>query len=287
MVRMQFSIRLEYQIAVHPGDFILNIHAAQTPQQTVVAENLFINRGGEPLVHADLGHGSRYIRLRHEPGITAIQYDATVDIDHFLAPAHELHEMPIADLPAAALPFIYPSRYCQSDKLRNFAAREFGHLQEGYGRIHAIQEWVRERIAFKTGCSNDSTSALDTLLEQGGVCRDFAHLMIALCRAINIPARLVTGIDYGAPPEFGPSDFHAYVEVLLSGRWYIFDPSGMSPPMGLVRIGTGRDAADVSFATLFGAVTSSRPLLSINAIEIPGQPFALPRRIDGGVSTSC
>jgi transglutaminase-like putative cysteine protease len=284
MVRMQFSVRLEYQVVDHPADFILNIHAAQTPQQTIVAESLVVNRGGEPRVHGDMGYGSRYIRLQHEPGVSTVQYDATVDIDHVVTPAHELHEMRVADLSATMLPFVYPSRYCQSDKLRNFAAREFGHLGEGYSRICAIEDWVRQRTTFMTGWSDDGTSALDTLLEQRGVCRDFAHLMIALCRAINIPARLVTGIDYGAPAEFGPSDFHAYVEVLLSGRWYIFDPSGMSPPMGLVRIGTGRDAADVSFATLFGAVTSSRPLLAVKVIE--GREQVLLNSHSYGVSTS-
>jgi transglutaminase-like putative cysteine protease len=284
MVRMQFSVRLEYTIIDYPADLILNIHAAQTSQQTIVTESLVVNRGGEPRVHCGQEHGSRHIRLRHDPGTSTVQYDATVDIDHLLTPAHALHEMRVADLSTAILPFVYPSRYCPSDRLRNFAAREFGHLEEGYGRIRAIEDWVRQRTTFKSGCSDDSTSALDTLVEQRGVCRDFAHLMIALCRAINIPARLVTGIDYGAPVEYGPSDFHAYVEVLLSGRWYIFDPSGMSPPMGLIRIGTGRDAADVSFATLFGAVTSSRPLLGIEVLE--GRDRILPSADSHGVSTS-
>jgi transglutaminase-like putative cysteine protease len=103
-------------------------------------------------------------------------------------------------------------------------------------------------------------------LEQVGVCRDFAHLMIALCRAINIPARFVTGIDYGADPVLGPTDFHAYVECYLGDRWYMFDPSGVAIPMGFVRFGTGRDAADVAFATIFGSVQSVAPVISITAI---------------------
>jgi transglutaminase-like putative cysteine protease len=99
-----------------------------------------------------------------------------------------------------------------------------------------------------------------------GVCRDFAHLMIALCRAVNIPARFATGIDYGADPALGPTDFHAYVEAYLGDRWYIFDPSGTAIPMGFVRFGTGRDAADVAFATIFGTVVSSAPRITIEAI---------------------
>jgi transglutaminase-like putative cysteine protease len=137
-----------------------------------------------------------------------------------------------------------------------------------------------------SGSSNDSTSALDTLIAGTGVCRDFAHLMIGLCRALNLPARFVSGIDYGADPAMGPTDFHAYVEVMLSGRWYLFDPSEVSPPMGLVRIGTGRDAADAAFATVFGAVRTYAPLIVIEAIEDPQQGWTLPHLCADGLSSA-
>ena len=127
---------------------------------------------------------------------------------------------------------------------------------------------------------------MDTLVEQVGVCRDFAHLMIALCRAVNIPARFVTGIDYGASATLGLPDFHAYVEVFLGDRWYSFDPTGITPPMGLVRIGTGRDAADVSFATLFGAVTSRAPIVAVSALDDPLNGFHLPHHSTESLSTS-
>lgn len=154
---------------------------------------------------------------------------------------------------------------------------EFGHLKQGYWRVKAIEDWVRAHTTYLSGSSDTSTSAVDTIIGQAGVCRDFAHLMIALCRALNIPARFVTGIDYGADSALRPSDFHAYVEVMLSGRWYLFDPSGVSPPMGLVRLGTGRDAADVSFATVFGSVGSSAPVISIEAIADEAHGFTLPQ----------
>jgi transglutaminase-like putative cysteine protease len=185
-------------------------------------------------------------------------------------------EVPVSNLPASVLPYIYPSRYCQSDRLRRYAMREFGHLRQGYWRVKAIQDWVRERTMFLSGSSTNTTSAIDTLVEQVGVCREFAHLMIALCRAVNIPARFVTGIDYGADPALGPTDFHAYVEAYLGGRWYLFDPTGVSPPTGLVRIGTGRDAADVSFATMFGDVRSSAPLICIDAVNDPDNGYHQP-----------
>jgi transglutaminase-like putative cysteine protease len=115
------------------------------------------------------------------------------------------------------LPYIYPSRYCQSDRLHRLAVKEFGHLWHGYSRVQAIRDWVLNRVTFRSNSSTGNTTAVDTLVEEVGVCRDFAHLMIALCRAVNIPARFVTGIDYGADPILGPTDFHAYVEVFL--KW--------------------------------------------------------------------
>ena len=118
------------------------------------------------------------------------------------------------------------------------AMSEFGHLPKGYRRVEAICNWVNRHVAFRSATSSSTTSAVDTLTERVGVCRDFAHLMIAICRALSIPARFTTGIDYGADPALGPTDFHAYVEVFLDQRWYIFDPSGTAIPMGFVRIGT-------------------------------------------------
>ena len=277
MVRLQFSISLSYQILDSASDFIFNIQAARTACQTIVSEKLSVSQALTPEFYTDPTYGTRYMRLQANNGPLTVQYDGTVDIAHVESHPDSLSEMPIAELPMDAMKYIYPSRYCQSDRLRKFAVTEFGHLPFGYHRVEAIQNWVRSRTAFTSGSSNASTSAIDTLTDQAGVCRDFAHLMIALCRALNIPARFVSGIDYGADPTMGPTDFHAYVEVMLSGRWYLFDPSGVSPPMGLLRLGTGRDAADASFATVFGAVLSNSPVISIEAIVDEDQGMHLPR----------
>lgn len=285
MIRLKFAIELAYEIADDASDFVFNIHAAQTPSQSVIAEAVFVSQPVEQVIYTDPTYGSRYMRLRAQPGSLKVRYDTTVDINHHFESPGRIAEVPIARLPPEVIPFIYPSRYCQSDRLRRFATREFGHLRQGYWRVQAINDWVCNRTMFLTGSSNSSTSAADTLVEQVGVCRDFAHLMIALCRAVNIPARFVTAIDYGAPREMGPPDFHAYVEVFLGERWYSFDPSGISPPMGLVRIGTGRDAADVSFATMFGAVKSSPPRISIDAVDDPANGFTLPVRSLNALST--
>ena len=277
MIRLKFAIDLHYEIIDGASDFIFNIHAAQTPCQSVLSERLQVSQPIASVTYTDATYGTRYLRMRGEPGNLDVHYDATVQIQHYVEAPGRLMEVAVAELPADVLSYVYPSRYCQSDRLRNFAAREFGHLRQGYWRVQAISDWVRQRTIFTSGSSNSSTSAIDTVIDQAGVCRDFAHLMIALCRAVNIPARFVTGIDYGADPALGPTDFHAYVEVYLSGRWYLFDPTGVSPPMGLVRLGTGRDATDVSFATMFGAVRSYAPVISIEALEDEGSGVFLPR----------
>jgi transglutaminase-like putative cysteine protease len=286
VVRLSYSIELKYEIAEQPADFVFNVHAARTPSQTIVVETLSVEPRIEPSMHTDPVLGNRYMRLRAGPGPMVMRYGATVDIDHHRTSPGLLEECPIARMPAEALAFIYPSRYCQSDRLRRFAAREFGHLRPGYWRVQAILDWVRLRVVFMPGTSNSSSSAMDTLVEQAGVCRDFAHLMIALCRAVNIPARFVTGIDYGAAVQLGLPDFHAYVEVFLGDRWYSFDPTGITAPMGLVRIGTGRDAADVSFATMFGTMTSQAPRVTVSALDDPANGFHAPHHSKEALSTS-
>ncbi len=285
MIRLKFSIALKYEVVDFASDFIFNIHAAHTRCQTVVNEALNLSQPVEPVVYIDPTYGTRFMRLKAEPGVLTVRYDATVDSAHHMESPARIAEVPIAQLPPDVLPYLYPSRYCQSDRLHWFASREFGHLRQGYWRVQAILDWVRHRTKFLSGSSNSSTSAVDTLIEQVGVCRDFAHLMIGLCRAVNIPARFVTGIDYGADPALGPTDFHAYVEAYLGRRWYLFDPSGVSPPMGLVRLGTGRDAADVSFATMFGTINSYQPLIAIEAINDPANGFMTPRFCQEAISS--
>ncbi len=286
MIRLSFNIQLTYDIADAPADFVLNIHAAQTSRQRIVTEVLAVSQPVVADISTDTATANRYARLRANPGPLVVSYGATVDIDHHRESPARLEEVPVAAIPPQVLPYIYPSRYCQSDRLHRFASREFGHLRPGYWRVQAIHDWVRLRTVFTSGSSNSGTGAMDTLVDQVGVCRDFAHLMIALCRAVNIPARFVTGIDYGAAPELGPTDFHAYVEVYLGTHWYAFDPTGISPPMGLVRIGTGRDAADVSFATIFGALKFHAPLISISARNEPAAGFVLPSHSMDALSTS-
>jgi transglutaminase-like putative cysteine protease len=285
MIRLRIALELDYEVAEHGCDFIFNIHASHTPRQRVVSEALTLNQPLQPVVQTDPATGNRCLRLRAPPGTLRVSYDATVDLLHHRAEPGEIGEVPVAQLPLPVLTYIYPSRYCQSDRLHRLAMREFGHLWQGYARVQAICDWVRQRTTFTSNSSTSSTSAIDTLVDTVGVCRDFAHLMIALCRAINIPARFTTGIDYGADPALGPPDFHAYVEAYLGDRWYLFDPSGTAIPMGFVRLATGRDAADVAFATIFGAVRSAPPRIAIEAVAGDDGQVRVPQLSSQALST--
>lgn len=285
MIRIVLQVELGYEIDEHGADFVFNIHAAHTANQTISAESLTLSQPIDPQIHTDPLTGNRYMRLRAMPGELKLSYAATVDLTHYCIEPEQLAEVPVRYLPPAVIGYIYPSRYCQSDRLVKLAINEFGKLWQGHSRVQAIQDWVKSRVTFSSNTSNSNTSAVDTLIEQVGVCRDFAHLMIALCRAVNIPARFATGTDYGADPAHGPSDFHAYVEAYLGGRWYIFDPSGTGIPMGFVRFGTGRDAADVAFATIFGGVKAQAPVIHASAVEDASRGIVLPHQCREALST--
>jgi hypothetical protein len=285
LVRLKFSIELNYEIDQPGCDFIFSVHAAQTRHQTVVNELLVISQNLPPSLYTDTMTHTRLMRLKAFAGPLMVRYEATVDLDHYSATPEQINEVPVANLPVSVLSYIYPSRYCQSDRLHRLAVKEFGHLWQGYSRVQAIRDWVMNRVTFRSNSSTGNTTAVDTLVEEVGVCRDFAHLMIALCRAVNIPARFVTGIDYGADPALGPTDFHAYVEVYLGDRWYIFDPSGVAIPMGFVRIGTGHDAADSAFATIFGGVRGATPVMHIEAIPNAQGVLMVPQHVPYGLST--
>jgi transglutaminase-like putative cysteine protease len=285
MIRLRLALELDYDIAAPGCDFIFNIHAAHTGRQRVVDEALSLSQNVLSRVETDPVTHNRCLRLSAHAGPLRVAYNATVELEHHLGQPALIGEVAVARLPAQVLSYLYPSRYCQSDRLHRLAMHEFGQQWQGYSRVQGIRDWVHQRTTFASNTSNSNTSAVDTLLETVGVCRDFAHLMIALCRAVNIPARFATGIDYGADPALGPTDFHAYVEVYLGERWYIFDPSGTAIPMGFVRMGTGRDAADVAFATIFGTVTSTAPRISIEAVPGSDGRLLMPYHCAEALST--
>jgi transglutaminase-like putative cysteine protease len=284
-VRLRYGVRLQYEIAADSA-FLLNIHAAKTARQIVLDERFALTPAQPWSVSFDPSTRNRIAAFNAPAGGLTVDYEALVDIEHRIVdPTDVIAEGPAA-LPAETLPFLRPSRYCQADLVQQSAWDTFGHLPRDYAQVRAVRDWVREKVCFRIGTSTSTTSVLDTLRDGVGVCRDFAHTMIAYCRALNYPARIVTAVDYGADPALGPPDFHAYVEVFIGGSWYMFDPTGISPVTGLLRIGTGRDAADVSFATLFGPVRAGMPLVHYAPTEDPVLGIALPAETELAVSTA-
>lgn len=285
-VRLRYEVQLHYEVHSAGSDFIFNIQAARTPQQCVFEESLGVSQPVGMQEHVDPGSHGRYLRLRADRGALAVRYAARLALWPHLQAKQAIAESWIPSLPGDVLSYLYPSRYCESDLLASLAMEHFGSMWQGYGRVEAICAWVQSRIRFASGSSDGSTTAAQTLTSGRGVCRDFAHLMIALCRALNIPARFVTGLDYGADPALGPTDFHAYVEAYLGGRWYLFDPSGTAVPAGLIRLTSGRDAADCAYASIFGLVQPLSRFLSITLDEAHAGPRPLPRDVDAARSTA-
>ena len=155
---------------------------------------------------------------------------------------------PVESLPTDVIHYLLPSRYCQSDLLTELANSIVGNLPPNYSQAQAIHDWVQREISYVVESSNASTSALETLESRCGVCRDFAHLGIALCRAMSIPARMVVGFLH----ELQPMDLHAWFEAFIGGRWYTFDATQVETKGNRIVIAYGRDAADVALATIFG-----------------------------------
>ena len=154
----------------------------------------------------------------------------------------------VTDLPDDVLPFLLPSRYAPADRLIDKAVEVAGDATPGYDQVEAVRSWIRENIEYRYGTSDASSDALTTLERKQGVCRDYVHLGLSLCRALTIPARMVVGYLY----ELDPMDQHAWFEAFVDGRWYAFDATQAEPRGGRVAIAYGRDAADVAFATQFG-----------------------------------
>ncbi len=287
VIRLEFSIQLNYEIDQPGSDFIFSIHTAKTNYQYLISEYLNVSQDISLTMYENLATRTRILRLKAMAGSLSLHYGGVVDLKHFLVSPNQVNETFASNLPGDVLTYLYPSRYCQSDFMQDIAIKQFGGLIHGYSRVQEIRDWVLNHVIFQSNSSTAHTTAIDTYLSRKGVCRDFAHLMITLCRALSIPARFVTGIDYGSDPILGPTDFHAYVEVYLDGRWYIFDPSGVAIPMGFLRISTGRDAADTAIATIFGTVRGSAPIISIKAIPNKQGVLEIPQHVAEAVSTDC
>jgi transglutaminase-like putative cysteine protease len=205
-------------------------------------------------------YGNGVKRLTLVPGDVRLGYDAVVEVPDSWDPvAPEVGERAIEDLPGELLHYTLPSRYCPSYDLMDTAWELFGGTPRGWGRAQAICDWVFANIKFRYGASQALTTAADVLAAREGVCRDFAHLGVTFCRAMNLPARYAFGYipDIGEGIEVSPDpmDFCAWMEVWLGDRWWTFDPRNNRPRLGRVLIGRGRDALDVAMLTTYGPAT--------------------------------
>jgi transglutaminase-like putative cysteine protease len=249
MVCIDVGCDLTYQVRT-PSVFLFQIVAARNSRQRILAEDLRLN---PPLnvERCQIGtDGNQLQRVVVAPCEFQVSYRATVELMPQTQNSNDIGESPISQTPPEVLTYLNPSRYCESDLLSRFAFEEFGHLYPGFSRVQAVCNWVFEQLDYTPGSTIATTTAADVLLQRTGVCRDYAHLAIALCRAIGIPARYVAGYAL----NLHPSDFHGFMEAFLDGKWYLFDPTRLTSTLGLVRIGSGRDAADVSVATITGSV---------------------------------
>lgn len=221
------------------------------------AERLQLTAAGravEPIELTDAA-GSRIHVVDAPAGSLALSYSAEVDGRRAAAPVHDV------DL----LAYLRPSRYCESDTLAATAAAEFAGL-EGVALLDAVSSWVGTRLTYVPGSSGPTDGAVQTLLARQGVCRDYAHLVIALLRGLDVPARLAAVYA----PGLDPMDFHAVAEAYVAGAWHVVDATALAPRSTLLRISTGRDAADTAFLSSYGgAITLESVEVSAVADELP------------------
>jgi transglutaminase-like putative cysteine protease len=257
--------------ATQPTPLLFNVEAMLGKGQSVSNERLVISPSLPNDVWTDTS-GNRFVRLIAPQGELSLTYDADVATSITQESPGAVGEVPIGELPQELFPYLSPSRYCQSDKLQRFARDTFCQLPPGYQRVAGICNWIRDYVTYESGSTNAMTSAIDTVTERVGVCRDFAHLSVALCRALSIPARYVSAYALGLTPP----DFHAGVEAYLRGPegdgWYLFDATRMVSVDRLVRIGVGRDAADIAFCTAFGGVAYDPPQVWVKDLAGAPQP---------------
>ncbi|MGQ0671261.1 MAG: transglutaminase-like domain-containing protein [Hyphomicrobium sp.] len=201
------------------------------------------------------GFGNKARRFIAGPGPTRFSYHAEIADDGRPDElAGHLDFVPVAELPFDCMTYLAGSRYCETDRLSDFAWSTFGGVPEGGQRAQAVVDFVHRHIRFDYALARSTRTAFEALNERVGVCRDFTHLAVALCRALNMPARYVNGYlgDIGVPPDPAPMDFSAWMEVYLGGRWLTLDARHNKPRIGRVVIARGRDAADVAMITTFG-----------------------------------
>lgn len=245
-MKLKVGCHLDYRTS-HHTPLILMLQPRTGLNQSIIQEECQVVPYVPTTEYLDR-YGNSCKRLLSPQGLFSVVSTAVVETQDFVEVDDWANFTLIQDLPSEVLIYLLPSRYCESDKLNLKAFEIVSSTDTGYQMVEAIRQWVRANVKYEYDHSTSSTSALDTLKAQKGVCRDLSHLAIALCRSINIPARFVVGYLY----RLDPMDLHAWFEAYLGGKWYIFDAAQSIVTGGRVVVAYGRDAADVATATYFG-----------------------------------
>ncbi len=285
-ITLRVGCSLAYE-ATGDSCVLLNLQPKPSRNHAVVFEALTLGENLPAEVFQDT-NGNHVWRVKLARGTNCFRHDAIIAAtslpDNAGLPA-AVPEAPV-DLPKELLRYTLPSRYCDSDKLMQFAWEKFGQVEHGLPRVHAISHWLHRNIEYRYGSGRPDLSAWDVLQRGHGVCRDFAHLVVALNRSFNLPARYVTGHlpDVGFPDPEDHMDFHAYAEVYIRGNWYTSDARFHVPRIGRIPLSCGQDAVDGAFSTIYGGANLT--YFQVWAYQVPrgtvgvGDPLDFTRRID-------
>ncbi|WP_284947045.1 transglutaminase-like domain-containing protein [Acidisoma cladoniae] len=251
-------IRLGYEITFQvpqptPMVLMLNVRPERTAD-LLSPDTIYTNPYVPVTLYYDV-FGNLCSRVLAPAGDITFTADAVINDPGVLDPyVPSAQQIPVEDLPPETLQFLLGSRYCETEKLSDFAWQQFGHIQDGWSKVEAIVDYTHNHITFGYPFARNTRTAYEGWQEQVGVCRDFAHLALTLCRCMNIPARYCTGYlgDIGVPPDTAPMDFSGWFQAFLGGEWYTFDARHGRPRIGRVLIAVGRDASDVAISTIFG-----------------------------------
>jgi transglutaminase-like putative cysteine protease len=276
---IRYGFRLTISV-FQPTPLLVRLDVHPDRRNDVVSETPFrISGTAAPTPHIDL-HGNLCRRLTAYPGDATLEMSGLIKDEGTYEP--QLSGEPawaIENLPEDCLVYLLGSRYCETDRLGPLAWQLFGHLPDGAARVRAIVDYVHNHLTFGYGFARSTRTAAEAHTERVGVCRDFAHLTITLCRSLNIPARYVNGYlgDIGVAPDPAPMDFSAWVEVFVGGRWFTVDARHNAPRIGRVVLARGRDAADVPMVHSFGPHTLSE--FTVITEEAEHQPLMAAQKI--------
>jgi transglutaminase-like putative cysteine protease len=260
-MRLNAGCELLFETA-EPAPLILMLRPQDGDAQRILQTNLQVEPQVPVVDYVD-GYGNLCQRLVTPPGQLRVRSTVTAEVADSIDVQFGAEFVPVQDLPAYTLPFLLPSRYCQSDLMATLANDIVADIEPAYDQVDAIRHWIHTHIEYRYDTSDASTSALETEKNRVGICRDFVHLGLALCRSLTIPARMVVGYLY----DLKPMDLHAWFEAYVGDRWYTFDPTQAEPRGDRIIIAYGRDAADVALATQYGPLNLTEMDVWIQAIS--------------------